>query len=268
MDVDAYVAAHRGEWQRLETLTRGRTLGKLWLGLRVVRDDGGPVRFRHALVRALLAVVEIYLTFGAVALFASLLSSRGKRLGDVLAGTVVVRERLPVHAAPLAVMPPPLAAWASTLDLSRVPDDLALAARQMLARAAELAPDVREAMAHRMADDLTRVTAPPPPPGTPALAFLAAVVAERRRRETARLGGPLGPYAGAPPPVAYGGAPPAYGGPAPVPVPAPAPAPSYYAAPAPAVYDVAPAPPRPSAADPPDEPETTDPAANPFAPPG
>src|SRR5919202_4292822 len=43
----------------VETLTRGRSVGKLAAGLRVVRDDGGPIRLRHALVRALLAVVEI-----------------------------------------------------------------------------------------------------------------------------------------------------------------------------------------------------------------
>ena len=56
------------------------------LGLRVVRDDGGPIRFRHALVRGLVGVVEIWLTVGAVALVVSLASSQGKRLGDFLAG--------------------------------------------------------------------------------------------------------------------------------------------------------------------------------------
>src|SRR5919202_6781735 len=51
----------------VETLTRGRSLGKLAAGLRVVRDDGGPIRLRHALVRALLAILEIIATFGSVA---------------------------------------------------------------------------------------------------------------------------------------------------------------------------------------------------------
>ena len=73
----------------VETLTRGRSLGKLAAGLRVVRDDGGPVRLRHALVRALLAVFEIIVTFGSVALITSLANVRGKRLGDLLAGTFV-----------------------------------------------------------------------------------------------------------------------------------------------------------------------------------
>jgi uncharacterized RDD family membrane protein YckC len=172
----------------VETATRGRSLGKLALGLRVVRDDGGPVRFRHAFVRGLLAVVEIWITFGSVALITSLASSKGKRLGDYLAGTVVVRERVPVAAAPVAPMPPALAGWAASLDLSRVPDDLALAARQYLSRSAELAPSVREEMGNRLATALASVTAPAPPPGTPAWAFLSAVLAERRRRELDRLG--------------------------------------------------------------------------------
>jgi uncharacterized RDD family membrane protein YckC len=172
-----------------ETLTRGRTLGKLALGLRVVRDDGGPVRFRQALLRGLAAFfVDVWLTFGAGALISSLVSSRGKRLGDVIAGTVVVRERVPVHGGPVAAMPPPLAGWAAQLELSRMPDDLALAARQFLSRAHELVPPVRAAMAEELAAATAARVAPPPPPGTPAEPFLAAVLAERRRREAARLG--------------------------------------------------------------------------------
>jgi uncharacterized RDD family membrane protein YckC len=181
-----------------ETLSRGRTLGKLALGLRVVREDGGPIRFRHAFVRGLLGVVEIWLSSGAIALIVSLASSRGKRLGDFLAGTVVIRERVPVQSAPVLAMPPALAGWASGLDLSRVPDDLALAARQFLGRAGELAPEVRESMGARLAGALAACTSPPPPSGVPPWAFLAAVLAERRQRESARLG-----VAG-PPPSSYG----------------------------------------------------------------
>lgn len=185
-----YVAVVVGYPVTLETATRGRSLGKLTLGLRVVREDGGPIRFRHAFVRGLLGVVEIWLTVGSVALITSLASAKGKRLGDFLAGTVVVRERVPVQGAPVAAMPPPLAGWAQALDLSRVPDDLALAARQFLSRSGELAPAVRDEMGARLAGSLAAVTAPPAPPGTPHWAFLSAVLAERRRRELARLGGP------------------------------------------------------------------------------
>jgi hypothetical protein len=145
--------------------------------------------------------VEFWLTGGAVALITSLASSKGKRVGDFLAGTVVVRERMPTRAAPVAMMPPQLAGWASTLDLARVPDDLALAARQFLGRFRDLAPEVRESMGGRLAAAMAAVTSPPPPPGVPAWAFLSAVLAERRRREMARMLPPPGyhpmsPYGG------------------------------------------------------------------------
>lgn len=196
-----YVLVIVGYPVAFETATRGRSLGKLALGLRVVRDDGGPIRFRHAFVRGLLSVVEIWASFGSIAPIASLASAKGKRLGDLLAGTVVVRERVPVRAAPVTAMPPPLAGWAGGLDLSRLPDDLALAARQFLSRHTELAPAVREDMGTRLATAVAAVTAPPPPPGTPAWAFLAAVLAERRQRELARLSPARQPPTPAPTPT-------------------------------------------------------------------
>lgn len=196
-----YVAVIVGYPVAFETATRGRTPGKMALGLRVVREDGGPIRFRHAFVRGLLGVVEIWLSAGTVAAITSLASAKGKRLGDYLAGTVAVRERVPVRSAPVAAMPAPLAGWAPSLDLSRVPDDLALAARQYVSRYGELAPAVREEMGSRIASALASVTAPPPPPGTPPWAFLSAVLAERRRRELTRLGDAGQGWAPAPGPV-------------------------------------------------------------------
>ena len=90
----------------METLTRGRTVGKLALGLGSVRSDGGAIRFRHALVRALAAVVEMYMCSGAIAVITSLLSPEGKRVGDYMAGTIVVRERAPTDRRPSCGCPP------------------------------------------------------------------------------------------------------------------------------------------------------------------
>ena len=59
-----------------ETATRGRSLGKMALGLRVVSDDGGPERFRQALFRALAGVIEIWTFAGGPAVICSLLSPR------------------------------------------------------------------------------------------------------------------------------------------------------------------------------------------------
>ena len=172
----------------VETLSRGRSLGKLALGLRVVRDDGGPVRFRHTLTRGLAGVfADFYTTFGAGAVICSLLNERGKRIGDVLAGTVVVRERAPSRGATPPAIAPHLAAWATGLDLSRLPGDLALAARGYLARYPQLSPRVRDEMGGQIATEVSRVVTPPAPPGTPAWAYLAAVLGERSRRESWRL---------------------------------------------------------------------------------
>jgi uncharacterized RDD family membrane protein YckC len=173
----------------IETLSHGRSLGKLALGLRVVRDDGGRIRFRHALVRALAAAfVDLWLLgWLGIGLITSLSSSRGKRVGDYLAGTVVVRERIPVRSGTVAQMPPHLAEWAAGLDLSRIPNDLALAVRQYLSRMAELTPAAREDMGRRLAAEVSEYIGQPAPPGVPVWAFLSAVLAERRNRELTRL---------------------------------------------------------------------------------
>lgn len=171
----------------VETLTRGRSLGKLAGGLRVVRDDGGPVRFRQALVRALLAVPEIYMTGGSIAVITSLANRRGKRVGDLLAGTYVVRERTGAVTSPPVSMPPELAGWAMGADMGRIPDPLALAARSFLERAGSLNPGSRVRLGTRLADALSAHVAPPPPAGTYPERFIAAVLAERRRRSLARL---------------------------------------------------------------------------------
>ncbi|MFD9467301.1 RDD family protein [Streptomyces sp. NPDC060027] len=188
----------------VETLSHGRSLGKLACGLRVVRDDGGPIRFRHALVRGAVGVVEILMTFGIVACIASLVSERGRRLGDVFAGTLVVRERIPVGRMPFVPPPPPwLAGRFAELDLSAVPDGLWLAIRQYLTRMQQLDPQVGGAMAERLAVDLAARTGVPAPRGVPAGAYLAAVVQERQTREARRaFGGAPGAFA-APGPGGY-----------------------------------------------------------------
>ena len=217
-----------------ETLMRGRTPGKAAMGLRVVRDDGGPIGFRQAFVRGLAgAFLErpgITLFLGAVV--TSLLNSDHKRLGDLLAGTVVLRERVPVRSGVVAGMPPPLAGWAAGLDLSGLPDALALSVRQFISRSDHLSPTAREDLGGRLVRAVTDVVGPAPA-GTPGWAVLHAVLAERRRRDAIRYAGRVQDA------QQYGaqqyGAPPVGTGPPAVPPPA-------YAPPAP---DAGPPPPGP-----------------------
>ena len=171
----------------VETFTRGRSLGKLALGLRVVRDDGGPIRSRHAFIRSLVGFGELFMTFGSAAIIASLANSKGKRIGDMLAGTYVVNERVAkVPVAPI-VMPYELAGWATTADIGRLPDRLAMAVRQFLGRADRLHAGSRAGLGTSLAAQVGDLVAPPPPPGTHPERFLSAVIAERRRRELIRL---------------------------------------------------------------------------------
>ena len=188
-----------------ETTTRGRSPGKFAMGLRVVSDDGGPERFRQALVRGLATIVDFWLVpfLFVPALICSLLSEKGKRLGDVFAGTFVIQQRLPTRrylTVTPSMMPPELAAWAAGLELSGLTDQTAAIARGYLGRLAQLTPGARAQLGEHIATAVMGQVSPPPPPGTPAPAYLGAVLAERNRREHARLAGTAGPagYAAAP----------------------------------------------------------------------
>jgi len=84
-------------------------------------------------------------------------------------------------------MPPMLAWWAASLQLSGLNVEQAEVARQFLSRARQLNPQLRDRMAYRIAGDVLSRVGPPPPPGTPPQLVLAAVLAERHRRELERL---------------------------------------------------------------------------------
>ncbi|MFF0532226.1 RDD family protein [Nocardia amikacinitolerans] len=168
-----------------ETLSRGRSLGKLALGLRVVRTDGGPIDFRHAMTRGLAgAIVDFWMLggFGAIAVITSMCSPNARRVGDVLAGTVVVHAQRGLPAPALAFAPPWLAGWAARLDLSGIPEDLALAIRQYLTRLRTLTPAAQASLGHALVTALCAQLRVPPPHGYPPVQILGAIVAERQRR--------------------------------------------------------------------------------------
>lgn len=173
----------------METLTRGRTVGAFALGLRAVRDDGGTIRFRQALMRGLAfwAVDFAVWTGFCGGLICAAVNPMSKRFGDLLAGTIVIRTRAPRAPAPIPPVPADLAAWASQLELSRLSDELVTAARHLVQRSAGLSAYPRDQVAIELARQVAARTAPPPPAALPPLEFLAAVVAERRQRERDKL---------------------------------------------------------------------------------
>ena len=202
----------------MEWLSRGRTLGKLAFGLRVVRDDGGPIGFRHALVRGLAGLILekpglLFPLTTVAGLITMSSSAREKRMGDMLAGTVVLNERsAPQQQAPLPPwVPLHLQPWALSLDLHRFDDRLALSTRQFVVRAHEMTFEAQSALGEELRRRVLAATAPPPPPHTATPALLMTVLAERRRRAMTAPG--LGWQA--PPPAAPPPAPSTYQPPAP-----------------------------------------------------
>jgi uncharacterized RDD family membrane protein YckC len=169
----------------VELGTSGKSLGKLAVGARIVRDDGGAITFRHAFIRALTAVLEIYLTFGGFAALFALLSGRSKRMGDYLAGTYAQHERLPKVVPNVFGVPVDLREWSLTADVGRLPDRLARRIAQFLSQAGSLIPATRSRIAAELAAE-TALWVSPVPHADPEL-FLAAVTALRRDRDAVAL---------------------------------------------------------------------------------
>ncbi|MEO5921191.1 MAG: RDD family protein [Pseudolysinimonas sp.] len=169
----------------VETLSRGKSLGRLAVGARIVRDDGGAIGLRHAAIRALVGVFEIYMTFGGGAALIGLFSTRTKRLGDMLAGTYSQYERIARVAPPLFGVPAQLESWARLADVARMPDALSRRVAQFLAQAPHLTADRRGFQAAQLAAEVSRFVSPLPPV-QPEL-FLAGVAVVRREREYAAL---------------------------------------------------------------------------------
>ena len=171
----------------METLTRGKSVGRYVLGLRIVRDDGGPVTGRQALLRALTALVEFTVSLGGPSLICAVVTQRVKRIGDLAAGTYAISERHTVRLPPAPQAHPVLAAWARQADIAVLPTGLALSTRQFLARSTTFTPQARDQIGRQLLADTLRFVSPAPPPGWHPEYVLAAVLADRRRRDADRL---------------------------------------------------------------------------------
>ncbi len=173
----------------VEILSRGRSLGKLIMGLRMARDDGGRISARHSIVRALIGFIEFFFPLmpgGALPVVVGLISPRSKRFGDMAAGTLAINERVSLRLPPPLGMPPHLGRWAYHADISSIPSPLAIAIRQFLSRSGQLTPAVRDRVGRELYAAVMEKVSPPPPP-THHEWVLAAVLVDRRRRDAERL---------------------------------------------------------------------------------
>jgi uncharacterized RDD family membrane protein YckC len=175
-----------------EVLAGGRTPGKRACGIRVVRTGGQPVGFRTSAIRNLLRIVDGPATSYVAGMVAILVSRQNQRLGDMAAGTLVVREPSPPRRSRRrradAVPPPPPAPWTKPQpgagvqwDVSAISQEEFAAVRQFLERRWTIDPAARQRLAWQLAEGLRPKVAGVPPglQGEPLLEQLAAAKAAR-----------------------------------------------------------------------------------------
>lgn len=165
-----------------EVRAAGRTPGKRVLGLRVVLADGGPVGLRASAVRNLIRLIEGFALSYVPAILSILITRDNQRLGDLAAGTIVVRERrqAPVLPSPHVPATDPEADM-SLWDVSAISAEEMATVRRFLDRRASLAPAARDRLALEMATRLGP-TVVGPPRQWQAEAFLEYLVAAKAAR--------------------------------------------------------------------------------------
>ncbi len=166
-----------------EALWDGRTPGKRALGLRVVLDTGRPVTANAATVRNLVRIVDFMAPLGPLPGLAFVFfHPANKRLGDLAAGTIVVRDR--VAAWGLAPVPPPPPTEAVELGPPELSDQEFALLDRFLGRADQLLPAVRDRM---VADLARRFETKVPRRSTDPLGYLVAVFAEEQQKRRGRF---------------------------------------------------------------------------------
>jgi len=129
-----------------EILWSGQTPGKRLVGVRVIRENGYPLRPVDAVVRNLVRIVDWLPLFYGLGVMVMLLNGRARRLGDFASGTIVVRERAPLM--PTAVVREPAGQALAPADATLV--------RDFLARRVGMHPRARADLARRMATALAQ----------------------------------------------------------------------------------------------------------------
>jgi uncharacterized RDD family membrane protein YckC len=174
-----------------EMVTGGQSPGKRMAGLRVIGGDGRPLTFLQSVLRNIIRAVDALPLFYTVGLLAVFFSRHAQRLGDMVAGTIVVKERLqegPLAAEPLeeegkaAPLSPEVEARLRTSLHLLTPADLA-AAERVAERRHELEPAVRQQLVRQVAEGLLAKLPQVHAADFPHLeAFLEAVVRVWRQR--------------------------------------------------------------------------------------
>ncbi|NND75764.1 MAG: RDD family protein [Ilumatobacter sp.] len=167
-----------------ETMMRGRTPGKAALRLRAVTVDGAPLTLRETTLRAMGGIVDKLLPPGGITGVLFVLGTpRHQRVGDLIAGTIVIRDPQQYRPAPaLWFSPPPgLEPYSDLIDPSAITTEQYTVIRSFLTRVGTLAPNVRVALAADLADRLGRTIRFPRHESVPPEAYLLCVIAKYQR---------------------------------------------------------------------------------------
>jgi uncharacterized RDD family membrane protein YckC len=196
---------YHGYFVWFEWKAAGMTPGKKMLGIRVIKEGGYALGFTDALLRNLLRAVDFLPVFNAVG-FASIgLTARAQRLGDLVAGTVVVhRDEVQAEwAAPQLPLPPRNAPLLPAHQLLRLPAQVHDLAVEFFRYVDTLAPAYRQELAAAIVDLVRRSTGLAPAANQSSEGFLAALVTQAGRFAPAAA---EPPPAGTPPPFSPSGA--------------------------------------------------------------
>lgn len=167
----------------IEVVRNGQTLGKQILGIRVVTIEGGPVRVSHSAIRTVLGIVEFLMVPGGlIAVISAVVSRRGQRLGDLAAGTLVVRHH---EVLPQPTFFAPIRGWEDYCALfdagTMTPQQYALI-REYLMRYRILRPEAALALAAELSEGLERQGIPARPQALHPVNYLAAAAFAYQRR--------------------------------------------------------------------------------------
>ncbi len=176
-----------------EMLWNGQSPGKRWTGLRVIRTDGTPITLTESIVRNLIRLVDFLPAYYGVGVVTMFINGQSRRLGDLAAGTLVVRDRATVTLESLAAKPIPAPAVApapggdplsTEWPVERLTSyDLEMA-EDFLRRRAQLAN--RVALAQRIVQALFKQMSLPPNPvdDRRAESLIAEIVQASRTRSS------------------------------------------------------------------------------------
>jgi len=187
----AFLVFYVGYFVLFEVAGGGRTIGSRAAGLRVVMDGGGPVGLRASLIRNVIRLLEGLPTSYIPAIISILASKNNQRLGDLAAGTLVVRDvKAPAYETPKLHIPP---AQFQSWDVAGVGESELMAVRTFLDRRHSFAPGPRAALAAELATKL-RPRVPGVRPGLHDEQFLEYLAAAKSGATAPPVGGSPSPY--------------------------------------------------------------------------